>query len=407
MDIGKLPTDNLYKFIAIGGLVLFLFGLGFTLAFNFQIDRLQLEEKNRIRQESIKFGPLAEKEASIIRQMDYLDKIARRKYLIKSIDYTDLKTDSILANIYEYIEEMDYPDSKKDSLYSAIFYIDQADSYSKYSLYSDIMDTIQKTGYADSIMNHVYSHTIDLFYTHLIDSGKYHPIKNPSLAYHDKASYYSAMDFSTLKELKPLKDEYESLNIDLETVREEIEINKEYLNYEKEGIQLERDRLLKGYKGYYIVVFLGVALLIAGLMLWYYKTQRILDKKLKNESNFDKLFEYRYHALKELSLMYYRVYPKKMWEDMDEYEAYQNVTLNQNQINNLIKNYLNEHSAILDPEEIKAFRDLELISNDLRFEVNEKDLSVTPKGVNLSKDVINKLKLILDNMKSKFDKEYK
>lgn len=31
MNIEKLPTDNLYKFIAIGGLVLFLSGLTFTL----------------------------------------------------------------------------------------------------------------------------------------------------------------------------------------------------------------------------------------------------------------------------------------------------------------------------------------------------------------------------------------
>jgi hypothetical protein len=306
MDIGKLPTDNLYKFIAIGGLILILIGIGFTYTYMYNVEKLQIEQLNRIHNESIDFGPLTAKEASLERKMNFLDKIARNKFDIKSITFPD-----------------------------------------------------------------------------------------------------STLSPKLFDDFKTLKYEYESLIVEKEAVKKEIDANKENLDFKMKGIQLEQGRILKDSIKYYVLSFFGFILFVAGLLLWYYKTQRVIDKKLRNEANYEKLFDLRYIALKEINLIFYKIQPKRIWEDMDEYEAYENVAFNQSLINQLISSYLNNHSAILDSVDLTALKKLERISNDIQFEINQTQFSVSKTGIDLSKELISNLKLICDNMKTKFDKEYK
>jgi hypothetical protein len=306
MDISKLPTDNLYKFIAIGGLIFVLIGVGFSYSYKYKFDKLQIEHLNKIQQESIDFGPLIAKQSTLERKQRFLSEIALKKFNVKSIAFPD-----------------------------------------------------------------------------------------------------SCLKPDVLEKLKPLKYEYEDLVVELAEVEMKIDSNKENLNKKRKEISLEQDKLLDSSVWYYLIALIGILIFIGGVILWYFKTQRILDKKLKNESTFGRLFDLRYEALKEINLVYYKSQPKKTWADMDAYEAYESVAFNQSLLNNLINGYLNRHSAILDATELNKIKELEWISNDIQFEIDKTNFSVSDHGIKLSEQFIGNLKEICDTMKKSFDKEYK
>ncbi len=306
MDIGKLPTDNLYKFISISGLLILVVGIGFSYGYLYKVEKLQIEVLNRIHQESIEFGPLTAKEASIERKIEYLELLAKIRYNLNSL--------------------------------------------------------------------------------HLIDTRLTREI---------------------LAEIKPLKYEYENLRVDLESIRKDIELNKENLEEKKNGIQLEQGKIMKDSIVYYFLSFAGMGIFIAGLYFWYRKTQSIIDKKLKSESHYDKLFDLKYQALQEINLLYFRAKPKKFFHDMDTQEAYSSVAFSQSLINHWLISYLNKHSAIIDTSDLEKLKELESISNDIGFEVKVEEFYVSEKGIKLSTSLIEILKAVCDHMKNKFDKEYK
>jgi len=159
--------------------------------------------------------------------------------------------------------------------------------------------------------------------------------------------------------------------------------------------------------GQYWLVGAGIVFFFGGLLFWYFKTQRIQDKKLKKEAGFEKVFNLRFEALKEISFIYNELQPKKIWKDMDVYDYYESIVMSSSNLHNLITDYIGKNSAILSTSEQKEISDLKWIANDMELEINKKDFSVSNRGIKLGEEFSTNLKELCDNMKKKFDKEYK
>ena len=305
MNLEKLPTDNLYKFIAISGLFFILIGGVYDYAYVYNIRKLTSDHINLSDKSVIEYKVLISKQSIYFQKLEFLKKQIIMEYNINP-------------------------------------------------------DTIN----------------------HYINTAR-------------------------IKELKALYFEYLELKQELANINNEISLNINDDKFSYEESSLERDKLYRDSVFSSILKTIGGIIFILGLVYWYYKTQRILDKKLKNESNFEKLFEYRFLALKEINIIYYRIQPKRLWEDMDEFESYESVALNQSQINNLISNYLISHSSILDSDELKLIKKIEWISNDIKFEINHNEFTVSSKGIKLSKELLSNLQIVCEKMKVKFDNDYK
>lgn len=302
----KIPTDNLYKFISLGGLLIMLLGLSFFFGYTYKVDKLQLESYHKISKNTIDFTPLIAQQATLERKQAYLELLAKKQYHIKSLFFLD-----------------------------------------------------------------------------------------------------SSLTLKDLIKIKPLKYEYEGIGIELAKIQKGIEQNDVLKKEELKRIQLEQREILNNSIYYFLLGAIGFLIFLLGIFFWYWKTQSILDKKLRNESHPSRLFDLRYEALKEINNLFIQSEPKKFWEEMSKYEAYEQVAFNHKAIALFTSNYLNTHSAILDTEDLKAIKELDNISNEIQFTINPDEQTVNNAGIKMAEDFISKLKLLCDNMRNKFEKDFK
>jgi hypothetical protein len=136
---------------------------------------------------------------------------------------------------------------------------------------------------------------------------------------------------------------------------------------------------------------LGLVLFVVGGFLWYYQSQRFIDKQLVLESTHGKVFDIKLESAKTFNKMYLECYPKRYWVDSEYDDFLNDIALDFESNLERLTEYQKNYSFVFDNNIIKEIIIASNYCESGRFETEENDIFPTEKGKKTAEKFLKKM----------------